>query len=102
LDRLKRFDEGGCKLITATTVAEEGIDIRACNLVVTYNHTTSEVAQVQRKGDCRFLALLAIRLDRSLFESIIGEPSYQWLSTTVKAPSVRLTAVCQKHLEYFV
>jgi len=47
---LDRFKDGSCKLIFATTVAEEGLDIKACNLVVTYNHTTSEVAQVQRKG----------------------------------------------------
>ena len=47
---LDRFREGSCKLIIATTIAEEGLDISACNLIINYNYSTNDVGHVQRKG----------------------------------------------------
>nr|CAB3237940.1 probable ATP-dependent RNA helicase DHX58 [Phallusia mammillata] len=49
-DKLKRFRDGKSKVMIATSIADEGIDIKECNLVITYNHCSSEIAQVQRKG----------------------------------------------------
>ncbi len=47
---LDRFRSGQCKIVVATTVAEEGLDIEACTLIVKYNHVTNEIAMVQRRG----------------------------------------------------
>jgi ERCC4-related helicase len=38
---LKYFRDGKHKLIIATSVAEEGLDIQKCNLVIRYDHVTA-------------------------------------------------------------
>ncbi|XP_072025649.1 antiviral innate immune response receptor RIG-I-like [Amphiura filiformis] len=50
VDVLKLFREGGHKLIVATSVAQEGLDIAECNVVVQYNCISSVVAHVQARG----------------------------------------------------
>lgn len=49
-DVVSLFKDGKHKLIIATTVAEEGLDIGNCNLVIKYEHVTNEKARVQCKG----------------------------------------------------
>ncbi len=47
---LDQFKQGGHKILIATSVAEEGLDIKACNIVFRYNYSTNEVGRVQTKG----------------------------------------------------
>ena len=50
-DVLRYFREGHHKIIVATSVAEEGLDIQACNFVIRYEHVTNETAHIQARGE---------------------------------------------------
>ena len=48
---LRYFRDGKHKLIIATSVAEEGLDIQKCNLVIRYDNVTTEIAMLQARGN---------------------------------------------------
>ncbi|KAM7380584.1 hypothetical protein PAMP_003871 [Pampus punctatissimus] len=49
-DVLSKFGNGKVNLLIATTVAEEGLDIPACNFVIRYGLVTNEIAMIQAQG----------------------------------------------------
>ena len=52
-DVLKAFKEGKHKVIIATSVAEEGLDVQNCSWIIRYEHVTNDIARVQSRGsDC--------------------------------------------------
>lgn len=46
-DVLTKFRNGDVNMLIATTVAEEGLDIPACNFVIRYGLVTNEISMVQ-------------------------------------------------------
>ncbi|KAL4657774.1 putative ATP-dependent RNA helicase DHX58 [Arapaima gigas] len=50
---IRRFREGALNLLVSTSVAEEGLDIPECNLVVRYGLLTNEIAMQQASGRAR-------------------------------------------------
>ena len=47
---LSYFKNGKHSVIIATSIAEEGIDVTACNLVIRYDHVTNEIVRAQSRG----------------------------------------------------
>ncbi|XP_041471940.1 probable ATP-dependent RNA helicase DHX58 [Lytechinus variegatus] len=50
---LQLFKDKKYKIMVATSVAEEGLDITDCNMVFRYNYVTSDIGHVQTKGRSR-------------------------------------------------
>ena len=50
LEILKGFKEGIFNVLVATNVAEEGLDIAECDIVIFYDIVASEIRYIQRKG----------------------------------------------------
>ncbi|XP_072042251.1 ATP-dependent RNA helicase DHX58-like [Amphiura filiformis] len=46
-------DDDSCNLLVATDIAQEGLDMPACNFVIRYNFVSNEIGTVQSKGRAR-------------------------------------------------
>uniref|UniRef100_A0A914M1Y3 RNA helicase n=1 Tax=Meloidogyne incognita TaxID=6306 RepID=A0A914M1Y3_MELIC len=59
---IRDFDSGKVKVLVVTSVAEEGVNIAACNLIIKYNNVGSERSMIQRRGRARQKNSLSILL----------------------------------------
>jgi ATP-dependent RNA helicase DDX58 len=78
-EMLTRFENGTIKILVVTSVAEEGLDIAECNLIVKYNSVGSERSLIQRRGRARkmgsksILLALSAAVESKEFENIQKE-----------------------------
>lgn len=50
---LEKFRAGDVKLLVATSVGSEGIDVPECNIVLKYNYSGNEISIIQMRGRSR-------------------------------------------------
>lgn len=50
---LKSIKSDVCNILVATTIAEEGLDIKSCQLVINFNHPPTAKSFIQRMGRAR-------------------------------------------------
>ena len=50
---MESFHKSECNVLVATSVAEEGVDVPACNLVIRFQHVSNEIARTQSQGRAR-------------------------------------------------
>ena len=50
---MESFRKDECNLLVPTSVAEEGLDVPACNLVIWFQHVSNETARIQAQGQAR-------------------------------------------------
>ncbi|XP_041812397.1 probable ATP-dependent RNA helicase DHX58 [Chelmon rostratus] len=76
-DTIRNFRQGTLNLLISTSVAEEGLDIPECNLVVRYGLLTNEIAQEQASGRARAMhsqySVVAQKGGREVRRELINE-----------------------------
>uniref|UniRef100_A0A914ZSV2 RNA helicase n=2 Tax=Parascaris univalens TaxID=6257 RepID=A0A914ZSV2_PARUN len=87
---IEDFNTGLRKVLVATSVAEEGLDISACNLIIKYNNTGSERSLIQRRGRAR------AKNSRSILLALDGSIEKRELENIQKEELMRL---CLRHIQ---
>ncbi|NWU24471.1 DHX58 helicase, partial [Dyaphorophyia castanea] len=88
-DVIKQFREGALNLLFSTSVAEEGLDIPECNIVVRYGLMTNEIAMMQARGRARaensVYSVLAKANSREVSRELLNEDLVELMKRAIQA-----------------
>ncbi|NWX09723.1 DHX58 helicase, partial [Caloenas nicobarica] len=88
-DVIKLFREGALNLLFSTSVAEEGLDIPECNIVVRYGLMTNEIAMMQARGRARaensVYSVLAKANSREVSRELLNEDLVKLMERAIRA-----------------
>ncbi|XP_048172796.1 probable ATP-dependent RNA helicase DHX58 isoform X2 [Corvus hawaiiensis] len=88
-DVIKQFREGALNLLFSTSVAEEGLDIPECNIVVRYGLMTNEIAMMQARGRARaensVYSVLAKANSREVARELLNEDRVELMKRAIQA-----------------
>lgn len=75
---LQKFSSHKLNLIVATSVAEEGLDIQRCNIVIRFNVPETQIRLIQSRGRARdaaseFIVLVGNAEEKFLFDSLLNQ-----------------------------
>ncbi|XP_050183409.1 ATP-dependent RNA helicase DHX58 [Myiozetetes cayanensis] len=88
-DVIKQFRVGALNLLFSTSVAEEGLDIPECNIVVRYGLMTNEIAMVQARGRARaensVYSILAKANSKEVSRELLNEDLVKLMERAIQA-----------------
>ncbi|RMC01474.1 hypothetical protein DUI87_21913 [Hirundo rustica rustica] len=88
-DVIKQFRKGALNLLFSTSVAEEGLDIPECNIVVRYGLMTNEIAMMQARGRARaensVYSVLAKANSREVTRELLNEDLVELMKRAIQA-----------------
>ncbi|NXP56359.1 DHX58 helicase, partial [Heliornis fulica] len=88
-DVIKLFRDGTLNLLFSTSVAEEGLDIPECNIVVRYGLMTNEIAMMQARGRARaensVYSVLAKANSKEVSRELLNEDLVDLMERAIRA-----------------
>lgn len=90
---LMKFRQGDFNVLFATSIAEEGLDIPLCNVIVRFDLYTTMIQYIQSRGRARHKQSKYIHMTEA------GNMQHAWVVSDAKNGELKLRAFCQNQPE---